>query len=342
MKDGTVYGFGKNGENTTNSKGGLLGVNVAISAIVSTPTKIVFYGLPADATYGAGTSVCTLNVNTATRCVVDVQETGRNTYVLLNDGTVWGAGDNNYGSGSDYGMLAQPISVSYSSTFRQILLPTGKKAAQISADAWQVAILTATGEVYTAGVNMFGSTSKGGAAGCGTPSPSSSTCRYNTSTQLTIDGSSVYLMKFNLPVGVKATLVSNTSIGNDGLFLNTYVLGDDNNIYAAGDNTYGQLGNSCGKSAYAVSIPTSAFHAASPPSCAGVVGQPVIMDTISSTGIIPASVQAGRGTVVIRATTGQVYTAGYNDNGQLGDGTTNWSSTPSANRYTNTIPITIY
>lgn len=297
MRDGSVYGWGRG-----NDAGGALAVNSQPTAIVNRPLKVVAFNA---ASFGAGSADCIAGDTSTARCIVDVQETSRTSFVLANDGTVWAAGDNSYG------MVGQsPVGGAYS-TYRQISLPsTDNKATQISADAWQVAILTSQGNVYTVGLNR-------GEAGCGTPTTGSSgSCPTEIITPV----------RFRLPTGVRGTFISNTSINTAGEMMNTYVIGDDGKVYGAGDNRYGQLGNGC-------AIGTTA--------CANVVGTPIAMQVFTSD-LRAARVQAGRGTAVITSATGTIFTVGYNDAGQLGDGTTTSNSTPRANRFTNDVPITVF
>lgn len=59
-------------------------------------------------------------------------------------------------------------------------------------------------------------------------------------------------------------------------------------------------------------------------------------------GVLAKNVQVGLGTAVVLSTAGKVYTVGNNTHGQLGNGNNDPSSTPFANKYTNVIPITFY
>lgn len=127
--------------------------------------------------------------------------------------------------------------------------------------------------------------------------------------------------QFELPSGVKAVdiTVSATNIG-DG-YSNLLVIGDNGRVYGAGNNGDGQLG------VYSQSTrrPT-----------------PVAMQVIDGTNIKARHALVGYGTSVILTVDGRIYTVGNNNSGQLGDGTTNSSTVPRANRYTNVLPITTY
>jgi alpha-tubulin suppressor-like RCC1 family protein len=99
------------------------------------------------------------------------------------------------------------------------------------------------------------------------------------------------------------------------------VVGTDGNVYGAGNNSYGQLGNS----------PT-------PPAIR--VTTPVKMSLPA--GVLAQEVRTGHGTTVVLTTNNKLYTVGSNNDGQLGDGTTTNSSTPKANAYVNILPATYY
>jgi alpha-tubulin suppressor-like RCC1 family protein len=134
------------------------------------------------------------------------------------------------------------------------------------------------------------------------------------------------LRKFNLPGGIKAADIyvtetnpfGATTGANNGSFSNSFVIGRDGNVYGSGGNNYGQLGN-------------------------GTYSEYALLSKMNlPAGVIAKSVQSGFGTTVVLSTTGKVYTMGYNANGQLGDGTTNNSFTPSANEYTNQRSTILY
>ena len=100
---------------------------------------------------------------------------------------------------------------------------------------------------------------------------------------------------------------------------NTYVILDDGSVWGAGGNVYGQIG-----------IGTTSQN------------EPTPRKMNLPTNIKAKSVQTGFGTTVILTQDGRIYTVGNNNYGQLGDGTTNNSSTPRANIYTNVVPTTFY
>lgn len=130
------------------------------------------------------------------------------------------------------------------------------------------------------------------------------------------------LKQMVLPVGRKATEIYTTLTGASyaaNFIANTYVVLDDGSVYGTGSNASGQLGVGY----------TSAY-----------VTTPVKMNLPA--GVIAKSVQAGLGTAVVLTNQGRIYTVGNNANGQLGDGTTTNSSTPSARQYVNTRPLLLY
>lgn len=132
-----------------------------------------------------------------------------------------------------------------------------------------------------------------------------------------------YPVKFNLPSGVTATDINSAAYyasGGANNWSNTFVIGSDGKVYGAGDNAYGQLGDGTTTSR----------------------STPVAMDVIDGTGIRAKSVVSGYGTTIVITYNKKLYTVGNNSNGQLGDGTTNNSSTPKANKYTNVLPIAIF
>lgn len=144
--------------------------------------------------------------------------------------------------------------------------------------------------------------------------------------QLGIGGSpSAYnpaLKQMILPTGRKAVDVYTTLTGATyaaNFVANTYVVLDDGSVYGSGSNDSGQLG-----------IGTVTPY----------VTTPVKMNL--PTGVVAKSVQSGYGTAVILTNQGRIYTVGNNGNGQLGDGTTTNSSTPSARQYVNIRPLLLY
>lgn len=128
------------------------------------------------------------------------------------------------------------------------------------------------------------------------------------------------LSQFILPAGRTAVDFYTTKTGVDTTMdANTYVVLDDGSVVGAGGNVYGQIG-----------IGTTSQN------------EPTPRKMNLPSGVKAKSVQTGFGTTVILTQDGKIYTVGNNNYGQLGDGTTNNSSTPRANAYTNIVPTTVY
>jgi alpha-tubulin suppressor-like RCC1 family protein len=120
-----------------------------------------------------------------------------------------------------------------------------------------------------------------------------------------------------LPSGRTAVNFYTAAYG--GLYANSYVVLNDGSVWGAGSNNWGQLGNGT----------TTPYESS------------LVKMTLPS-GVVAQSVQTGLGTTVVLTTDGKIYTVGNNSNGQLGDGTTNNSSTPLARKYVNSRPFVLY
>jgi alpha-tubulin suppressor-like RCC1 family protein/type II secretory pathway pseudopilin PulG len=141
---------------------------------------------------------------------------------LRNDGTsgIWCSGRNNYGQLADGSAC-----VNANGSTRNVSVPAGKQVdiSKLSAE-WQYQLaalqfITTDGRVYGAGRNVYG---KLGNNSIGSPGSDYRQCA---------------TVEYQLPSGVKAMDLSTRDE------FSTYVLGDDGNIYAAGLNNQGQLGN---------------------------------------------------------------------------------------------------
>lgn len=146
---------------------------------------------------------------------IQVATTGSTSYILDENGDVYGTGDNDRG-----GQLGLSSSTPYSTSLVKLAITNVKKMAT---DSMSVSCLTNTGEVWSLGWNNAGQ------LGSGTP-----TSGYKERTPV----------KFQLPAGVKGVdLVSATVYDNTVTkYNNTFVIGDDGKVYGAGGNDYGQLG----------------------------------------------------------------------------------------------------
>jgi alpha-tubulin suppressor-like RCC1 family protein len=201
------------------------------------------------------------------------------------------------------------------------------------------------------------------------------TCNGSVNEVMSLPESGVF-HTFPLPAGAGDAI----KVTTDQWF--TSVLTDTGQVYSAGSNARGQLGNGATDlrqpfpvkfilpagvtatdmwtAAYGVTT-TALYHDTFVVGSDGKVygagantfGQlgdgtttdratPVAMTVINGTTIRAQKIQSGFGTSVILTTDKKVYTVGNNASGQLGDGTTTNSSTPRANRYTNVLPLTIF
>lgn len=194
----------------------------------------------------------------------------------------------------------QQWTVQNSLYLRPLPTPPGNPlATRISTDNGAVFIRYANGEVWAAGGNNRGQQGNGQSG-------------------ITYDP---VLSKVIIPAGrtvvdVYATEENPTILTggvNGASYNNTFFILDDGSVYGAGANNFGQIGNG---------------------STGDVVATPAKMQGFPE-GFSAKQVQAAYGTTIVISSTGAVFTLGNNANGQLGDGTTNSSLVPKANRYTN-------
>jgi alpha-tubulin suppressor-like RCC1 family protein len=201
------------------------------------------------------------------------------------------------------------------------------------------------------------------------------TCNGTAAQKWKLPETTTTLLPFSLPGAAGKAI----KVATDQWFAS--VLTDTGEVWSAGMNDQGQLGNA--KTTVAQAMPvkmilpagvkavdiysTSYGGLGSPSSNTYAVGDdgkvygvgsngygqlgdgtttgrtaPVAMQVFDGSAVRAQQVQSGYGTTVILTTNGKVYTVGNNSNGQLGDGTTTNSSTPKANRYTNVLPLTIF
>jgi alpha-tubulin suppressor-like RCC1 family protein len=219
---------------------------------------------------------------------------GDTLYVLDSDGKVNSFGGNSYGQRGDG-------TTTSSSTPVPFPLPANTKAIKVVTDQSFVSVLaqnTITGDeqVYSAGLNDSGQLGDG-----------------------TISLRQLTPVKFKLPGTVQAIDVYSASLGESSQYNNTMVVGDDGNVYGAGRNDFGQIGNEL--TAANVPLPDAA-HLPS--------------------GVKASQVKTGYGTTIILTQNRKIYTVGNNNNGQLGDGTTTNSSLPKVNQFINVLPVNYY
>jgi alpha-tubulin suppressor-like RCC1 family protein len=241
---------------------------------------------------------------------VQIAFDGDTTYVVDDAGKIGAVG------GNYYGQLGKGDQ-SPSSDFNEI--PLAGKARKVTTDLSFASVLTCTnlvgncvdGEVWSFGINDYGQLGNNIASPLEGELPVPPAPFDDTGRRFELNP-----VKFNLPGLVKAVDVFTTSIPQ----YNTFVIGDDGNVYGAGRNQYGQLG--IGTAGPSVSTP------------AKMLGLP--------DGVRALQVKAGFGTTVVLASDGKIYTVGNNSDGQLGDGTTTNSYTLKANKYVNVLPVNYF
>ncbi len=196
-----------------------------------------------------------------------------NLFVLGSDGNVYGAGDNSYGQLGDGTTNSAHTPVRFD-------LPTGVQAIDVvRTGLTNISVLASDGNVYSAGQNF------GGMFGMG-----------STGVQPTP-------VVFQLPGGVTAVSIAPAQIGFG--FSPLVVIGSDGNAYAAGTNTYGQVGSG---------------------SVSSTVTTPEVFALPGGVSAVSARTD-NYGTYVI-GSDGNLYGAGRNNRGQLGDGTTTLRRSP--------------
>lgn len=225
------------------------------------------------------------------------------TAALLSDGSMWVSGYNNWGSSgsNQYGQLGARKDSSGNVSYREYALqrvtgwPSGTPfitdfdvVSSYSAGYVHLAAIDSAGQLYLWGFNL------NGALGLG------------TTTQGIFNPTLASAPAGAFSAGVKQ--VALFMYGNS--YANTLVLTNDGRVYAAGYQDYGQFGN--GQAATLYNSFTQCFRA---------VGQPVA----NITKIINTS-SASFQTHFLLDTSGNVWAAGLNNQGQLADNSTTTSN----------------
>ena len=144
MTDGTVWGYGLN-------TAGQLGSGT----VLKFNPKIQQFILPAGRT---ATNFYT------TKTGADIALTYTNTFVVLDDGSVYGAGSNSSGQLGNGTTSASPISTPVKMTF-----PAGVRAQTVQTGFGSTVILTDEGKIYTVGNNANGQLGDGTTTSSSTP-----------------------------------------------------------------------------------------------------------------------------------------------------------------------------
>jgi alpha-tubulin suppressor-like RCC1 family protein len=196
---------------------------------------------------------------------------GRQILVLGSDGNVYGSGE------PGQGVLGNGTNLT-TTTPTRYNLPVGVLATKFlknKGDNVMAGIMGSDGNLYLAGPNFYGQLGNGASG-------------VNASTTPTV---------FQLPVGVKALKITHSGES-------VSVLADDGNVYSAGRNNVGQLGD------------TTLINKSNPVRFELPVG------------LTAVDVRGNWYELYVLASDGQIYGAGQNEYGQLGDGTNTVRSTP--------------
>jgi len=144
MTDGTVWGYGSN-----------LAGQLGSGSIMKNNPKIQQFILPAGRT---ATSFYT------TKLGADTSLTYTNTFVVLDDGSVYGAGANHQGQLGNGTTNGAPVSTPVQMTF-----PAGVRAQTVQTGFGSTVILTDEGKIYTVGNNANGQLGDGTTTNSSTP-----------------------------------------------------------------------------------------------------------------------------------------------------------------------------
>jgi alpha-tubulin suppressor-like RCC1 family protein len=201
-------------------------------------------------------------------------------YAMGSDGHVYAWGDNFWGDLGDGGVSPQScnnpsiiIPLPCATTPVQVSLPAGVTPTALAAGAFTGFVIGSDGHLYAWGYNAYGQLGNGQGGQSTTP------------------------VQVLLPAGVTPTAIT----GGD---LTSYAIGSDGHLYAWGDNTNGQLGNSTmAESETPVQVPFPA-------------------------GVTPTAISGADVSAYAIGSDGNLYAWGGDGSGQLGDGSTANETTP--------------
>ena len=222
---------------------------------------------------------------------VQVSAGGNHSLALGSDGYVYAWGRNDYGQLGNGTKTDSHVPVRVRDPANPTDASKGLKAIQVSAGSSHSLALDAQGNIWTWGSN-----------------------NWNVLGQNAVNSSSSFPVLICDPAqpndktkGLKATLVSTGYVNSSALDLN-------GNIWVWGANDFGQLGNGTRASGGSSTVPVRVRDPASP------------NDT--SKGLQATQVSGGQYHSLAMGMDGNAYAWGYNNYGQLGDGTQNNKSAP--------------
>ena len=192
-------------------------------------------------------------------------------------GSLLAWGENAFGELGDGATTSSSVPVAVSGG----VIPAGTRFTKIAAGGGHSLALSSTGRLYAWGYNLDGQLGDGGTA--------------NSSVPTLVSGGV-------MPTGTRFTEIA---AGQD----DSLALSSTGQLYAWGDNLYGQVGNG------------------------STSGSPVLAPALVSGGAIPAGttitqIAAGAIDTLALSSTGQLYAWGFDANGELGNGSTSSSPVP--------------